>query len=359
MTPRATSTRTSSPRETTEVADRSRASVRPGQAGRLRLLLVCGALVAAAVGLSVASLITGSLEITIGEVVRTLLGGDTGFTRIVVMEWRLPRAIAAVACGAALGAAGAVFQSLTRNPLASPDIIGFTMGAQTGALLIAVLLGAGFVSVSAGALAGGIGIAVVVYLLAWRDGIHGVRLIVTGVAISAMLAAANTWLMLRSDLDVAITAAIFNAGTLAGITLAEALWVSLVTAVLLAGLTLTGPGMRQLELGDDTARTHGTRVESTRLAAIGIAVALTAAVTAVAGPIVFIALAAPQIGRRLTHTAGICLPAAAFTGALLLALADYTAQHLLPTETPVGLVTLALGGGYLLWLLAHQRRRHL
>ncbi len=324
---------------------------------RLRALLVCSVMVVAALALAIWAMTLGDYPLTVAQVWSALVGApDAGFARTVVVEWRLPRILAALTFGAALGAAGAAFQSLTRNPLASPDIIGFSTGSYTGALIVIILIGGGYLQVAGGALVGGVLTAGAVYLLSWRRGVQGFRLIIIGIAVSAVLASFNTWLMLTADQEIALSAAVWGAGSLNGITSSQAaLGSGLVLLLLAAGATLT-PGLRQLELGDDAAKATGTRAEPVRLSVMLVAVALTAVVTAAAGPIAFVALAAPQIARRLTRTPGVTVAPAAFMGALVLVAADVVAQHLLPTTLPVGVVTVVAGGGYLVWLIIREVR---
>lgn len=324
-----------------------------------RSILVCSALVAATILLALIALTTGDFHVSVAGVWAAIIDDpDAGFARTVVVEWRLPRATAAVVFGAALGASGAIFQSLTRNPLASPDIIGFSTGSYTGALLIMTLVGSSYLAVGAGALAGGIATAAIVYLLAWRrGGTRGFRLIIVGIAIAAMLGSFNTWLLLTAKLEVALSAAVWGAGSLNGTTGQQVLIGLISTTVLLLALIALAPAVRQLELGDDAARATGIRAEPVRLLAIGVGVALIATATATAGPIAFVALAAPQIAKRLVRSAGMPFLPAAFLGAFLLSAADITAQHLLPDPLPVGVVTVIIGGGYLIWLLIHEVRR--
>lgn len=323
-----------------------------------RALVVCTVLAALTVALTMWVLAAGTYPLTVGEVWGALIDDpDAGFARTVVVEWRLPRALAAVIFGAALGVAGAVFQSLTRNPLASPDVIGFSTGSYTGALVVITVIGGSYLAVAGGALIGGVATAAVVYLLAWRQGVQGFRLIIVGIAVSAVLSSFNTWLMLTADLEVALSAAAWGAGSLGDTSWEQVTLGGAAVVLLLALLALLAPGLRQLELGDDAARATGIRAEPVRLAVVGIGVALTATVTAAAGPIAFVALAAPQIARRLTRSAGVSLVPAAFVGALLLTAADLTAQHLLSVALPVGVVTVVIGGGYLVWLITHEVRR--
>ncbi|MFP5022492.1 FecCD family ABC transporter permease [Pseudonocardia phyllosphaerae] len=324
----------------------------------LRSMIVCAVLVVLTVAVSVWAVTLGKYPVTVAEVWGALIDDPAvGFARQVVVEWRLPRVLAAAVFGAALGASGAVFQSLTRNPLASPDIIGFSAGSFTGALVVIILVGGSFLQVAGGALLGGIATAAAVYVLAWRGGVQGFRLIVIGIGVSAVLGSFNTWLMFTAKLEVALSAAVWGAGSLNGTTWEQAAVGSGVVVVLLVGLLGLMPASRQLELGDDAARATGVRTEPVRLAVVVLGVALTATVTAAAGPIAFVALAAPQIGRRLTRAPGVTILPAALTGALLLAGADVTAQRLLPVAVPVGVVTVVAGGGYLVWLIVREVRR--
>ncbi|MFY1634864.1 FecCD family ABC transporter permease [Solwaraspora sp. WMMB335] len=325
---------------------------------RLRTGLVCLLVVAATAVVTVWALTCGDYTLTIAQLRAALTGDpDAEFARTVVIEWRLPRALAAVVFGAALGASGAVFQSLTRNPLASPDIIGFAHGSYTGALVVIVLIGGSYLQVAAGALVGGIATAALVYLLARRDGVQNFRLIVVGIALSAVSASFNTWLMLTADLDVAMSAAAWVTGSLSGTGWEQTAIGSGVVLLLGCGLAVLAPGLRQLELGDDAARASGVRTEPVRAAVVVIGVALTATVTAAAGPIAFIALSAPQIARRLTRGQGVAPGPAACVGGFLLAAADHVAQNLMPTALPVGVVTAVGGGSYLVWLIAREVRR--
>lgn len=305
------------------------------------------------------ALTLGDYPLSLGQVWAALEDAPgAGFARTVVVDWRLPRLLAAVVFGAALGASGAVFQSLTRNPLASPDIIGFSAGSYTGALIVIILIHGSYLQLAGGALLGGITTALLVYLLAWRRGVVGFRLIIVGIAVSAMLGSFNTWLMLTADLEVAMSAAAWGAGSLNGTNWEQAAFGSIIVIMLLGLLSGLSPALRQLELGDDAAKATGARAEPARLGAMAISVALIATVTAAAGPIAFISLSAPQIARRVARTPGVTVAPATFTGALLLMSADVVAQHALPVTLPVGVVTVVVGGTYLVWLIIREVRRH-
>jgi iron complex transport system permease protein len=323
----------------------------------VRTVVVSALLLVATLAGALVALCLGDLPLTVPDVFLAFAGQQSGIVQTVVLEWRAPRVLAAVVFGAALGVSGGLFQSLTRNPLASPDIIGLSAGSYTGALIVIIVLGGGTYLVAGGALVGGLIAAALVYLLAYRDGIQGFRLIVVGIGLSAMLGAVSTLLVLRARLEIAMTAAIWGAGSLNRIGWAEALPSVLLIAVVLLAIGGLAAPMRQLELGDDAARALGIRAEPVRLALVLSGVALTAAVTAFAGPIAFVALAAPQIARRLAGSAGTALVPAALLGALILVVSDVVAQHLLPQPLPVGIVTIVVGGGYLVWLLVREARK--
>ncbi|MBD8467144.1 iron chelate uptake ABC transporter family permease subunit [Plantibacter sp. CFBP 8798] len=338
---------------------RERETARPinGRRPARRTLLVCAAALLAIVVAGIAGLALGDYPLTTDEVIGVLTGRVDGLARTVVLDWRLPRVLAAIGFGAALGVSGAIFQTLTRNPLASPDIIGLANGSFTGMLVALLLLGGSWPALMAGSLIGGLAAAVAIFLLALRQGLSGFRFIVVGIGVSAMLAAFNSWLLLRADLDVALFAAAWGAGTLNTAT-ATVVWPALACLVVLfAVLPFAARPLRQLELGDDVAAATGVRLTRERAILIGLAVALVSAVTAVAGPIAFIALAAPQIARRLTRSPGIPLVATGLVGGVLLLASDLVAQHLIPLTVPVGVVTVVVGGLYLTQLLLRERRR--
>ena len=323
---------------------------------RTLLVVIIAALLTAALG--VFALTLGEYPLTLPQILGALSGTESDGIRRIVVDGRLPRILLAVVAGASLALSGAIFQSLTRNPLGSPDIIGFTSGAYTGALFVILVAGGSYVAVSFGALAGGMLTAVAVYLLAYRRGVQGFRLIVIGIAISAILQAINSWLIISSKLEVAISASAWGAGSFNGSSWREFIPVCVVLLVLSPVLAILAGPLRVLELGDDAAAALGVRTERLRIVLIIVGVGLTAVVTAVAGPIAFVALAAPQVAHRLTRSAGVTLLPSAVVGAGLLLVSDIIAQRLLaPTQLPVGIVTVCIGGIYLVGLLIAQARR--
>lgn len=319
--------------------------------------------VVAGAGLVVATALAGFVALSHGvtwsppaETLAGLLGhGDKSF---VITQWRLPQVSAGAVFGVALGLAGAVFQNLSRNPLGSPDVIGLDAGAWTGALVVIALLAGTGTQVAVASVAAGLATALVVYLLSLRQGFSGLRLVVIGIAVNAMLTAVNQWIILRADLDVAIASTAWSAGSLTGMDWDQVRVPFAVVGLLCVGLALSSRSMHQAALGDEVATTTGVALGRHRLVLVVLGVGCTACVTAVAGPIAFVALAAPQIGRRLTGSAGVPLLPAALTGAFLLVTADLLAQTLTrPVPLPVGVVTTALGGAYLVWLLVKEVNR--
>jgi iron complex transport system permease protein len=321
-------------------------------------VVVWGLLILAGLVVVVLSLGTGEFEIAPAEVVRTLLGDGTTGATFIVETLRLPRVVCALLVGGGLGAAGAVFQTLTHNPLGSPDVIGFTWGAAVGAVLQIALLGGGAFAISGSAILGGLVTAMAVYGLSLGNGPTGARLILIGIGISALLAALTTYLLARVDLNTAQAARLWLTGSLNGRGWEFAMPLLVALAILLPALALLAPSLRMLELGDDAARGLGVAVDRVRPALIVVAVALSGVATATAGPVPFVALAAPQLARRLTRSSGPGLIGATLMGAVLLAASDLVVQRLLPSGgLPVGVMTGALGGAYLIWLLHHEWRR--
>lgn len=313
----------------------------------------------ALVALLVVSLGSGELAISPPDVVRALLGGGDHATRFVTWDLRLPRALTAALVGAALGASGAIFQSVTRNPLGSPDVLGFLQGASVGAVLEIVLLDGGAAAVAVAAALGGTVAAIVVYGLAYREGgARDYRLILVGIGIAAMLVAVTHYLLSRTTLEEASAAQVWLVGSLDGRSWADVVPAAVALAALLPAAPALGRALRALELGDDAATALGAAPERVRVAAMAVGVGLCAIGTAAAGPIVFIALAAPQITRRLTRASGPGIGCAALGGATLLVGADLLGRLVFPArELPVGIVTGVLGGVYLVALLAREWRR--
>lgn len=303
------------------------------------------------------SVSVGDYPIAFSEILRTLAGDGVDPERLVIHELRLPRAALATSVGAAFGLSGNLFQRITANPLASPDLIGVNTGAAASAVAIIVLFSGDANQVALGSLAGAIAAALLVYLLAWRAGVSTYRMILIGIAVSALLGAVTSWLLTKAQIFDAARAARWLSGSVEGRGWddVQPLWIAM--AILVPVALALARQLRVLELGDDAAVALGGRVQRVRGVLLLVGVALAAVAVSASGPIVFVALAAPQIARRLTggRTTGL-LPSAA-VGALLLSLSDLLARRVIaPGELPVGIVTAVLGAPYLLVLLALSNR---
>jgi iron complex transport system permease protein len=317
------------------------------------------ALVIAAVGMAFAAMFLGDYPLMMDEVAAALTGRANDFIAMVVLEWRLPIVIAAVLFGALLGVGGAIFQSITRNPLGSPDVIGFDAGSYTAVIVVMLVFGAQHSwSIAGAAIAGGLLTALAVYLLAYRRGMQGFRLIIVGIAVAAVLGSINMYLITRADIRDAMQVGFWGAGSLSRVS-----WTTLIPSLTIAAVIavcamLLAPALRSLELGDDAAARLGTRGGAPRLALLTVGVATTALVTAAAGPIGFVALVAPQLARRVSRTPGVSMLSAAAMGAALLSAAHLISQVLSVAyrPVPVGLLTVCVGGLYLIGLLIRESR---
>ncbi|MDT0381898.1 iron chelate uptake ABC transporter family permease subunit [Streptomyces sp. DSM 42041] len=315
------------------------------------VLALAGAVFAIAAG-------SGDYPMNPLDVLRVLTGSGAPGDEFVVEELRLPRTATALLVGAAFGLGGAVFQTVVRNPLGSPDVLGFTSGSATGALTAVVLIGGGSTALAFGAVFGGLATGLLIYLLAWRQGVHGYRLVLVGIGVMAILTGVNGYLLTRAQILEAGRAVLWITGSLDGRGWEDALPLLVALVVLLPVVLLyCARPLRMLEMGDDAASGLGIAVEHVRLTVLTAAVLLVSFASAAAGPVAFVALTAPQLARRLTRAPGPNLLPALFMGAALLVVADLAAQRLIPGHTlPVGVVTGVAGGAYLVWLLATERR---
>ncbi|MGO1163109.1 FecCD family ABC transporter permease [Brucella pseudogrignonensis] len=326
---------------------------------RSRTLVVCFSLICVLILLGILHIGTGTMSFSPGEIIKSLFGDATNPTaERIIMRVRLPRLVTAIFVGASLGMAGSIFQSISRNALGSPDIIGFTTGAATGAIVQIILFNAGPFETALAAVLSGLGTAMIVFLLALKGRTTGgYRLILIGLGVGAVLSGVNTILLVAGDLDQAASAQLWLAGSLNTRTWSHAIPAAIGFFLVVPIVIYFAQRISLLEMGDDAARQLGISVETTRLAMVLVAVALTSVATAATGPIAFIALAAPQLVRRLTHAPGVPLIASALMGAVLLVGADLFAQHFpLNIKMPIGLTTGLLGGLYLLWILYKKNK---
>ncbi len=322
-----------------------------------RPVLVCLVFLVVAAVATVVTLAVGELGIPLAELPGVFAGQGTRAQEWALFTSRLPRLGVAVLAGAAFAVAGAIFQSVTRNPLGSPDVIGLGAGAAAGAAA-AALVWPGLVSTPVGALLGAFLAITVVYLGTGRGFGAPHRMVVVGIAVGAMSLAFVQLALVRASRESAQEVAVWLTGSLAARATGHVVVIGVALAVLLpAALALTRT-MQLAEMGDDLATGVGVPVRASRTLAVVVAVLLTGAAVSVCGPIAFVALTAPQIARRLTRSSGPGMVAAACCGAVLLVVADLVAQYALPGIIfPVGVVTAALGGIYLAFLLVREWKR--
>jgi iron complex transport system permease protein len=311
-----------------------------------------------------AGLRLGDYPLSFTEVLQGLVGRGPAPIPFIVHDLRLPRALMGLIVGAALGMSGAIVQSIARNPLASPDILGISAGAGVAAVFLVTSTGTlaatlnGDYGLPVVALVGGLATGAVVYLLAVRGGVDGIRLILIGVAISALMRALIDWMLIRADIRDVGRAQAWLVGSLDARTWSQVCSTGSITAV--AGLFALGCAfaLRAVQLGDDVALGLGVRLGVTRGLLLVAAVLLAAIAVAGAGPIAFVAFVAPQLAMRLTRLPAPPLIPSAVAGAALLTAADLAARTLFPVALPVGIVTAAAGGPFLVYLLIRQNLRN-
>lgn len=300
----------------------------------------------------------GSYTVTIPDFLTLVTGGEVPVrgARFIVMEDKLPRAVLGALAGIAFGCAGAIFQLLLRNPLASPDIIGISNGASLGAVLSMVYWGASGFSVSLFAIVFALAAALVTMLLASGQGNVGNRFILMGIGVAALCNAAVTYLLERMSMGQASSATVWMVGSLS-IANWDRIGILLIALLVLLPFVLWGINhLKTLAVGDDLAHGLGVPVGFTRWYYIGLGVLLAAIATAATGPIAFVAFVSGPIARRIMggrHT----ILGASLVGATIVVLADFVAANLFPSISfPVGILTGAMGAPLLIWLLVQNQK---
>lgn len=322
-----------------------------------RVAAVSGVLALAAVAVSALSLTLGDFPLSLVEVARALLGRAGDDAAFIVGQLRAPRVAAGLLVGAALGAAGAAFQALVRNPLGSPDIVGFDRGAAVGAVAVMALLGPGRGGIALGAVCGGVLTALLVYVLGWKRGIRSYRLVLIGLGIGFVAAAAVDYLIIRADIRRVQQAVVWMTGSLNGRGWREVMVAGVALVALGPALAAAQRALDRLALGDEVGVGLGIPIARTKLLIVLTSVALAALAVAAAGPIGFVAFVSGPIARRLVDSPNANVVPAALVGALVTVSADLAARRLLGTaQLPVGIVTAAVGAPYLLWLLSRRTR---
>lgn len=322
-----------------------------------RARTVTAALAAVVAGLWLLTLTVGDTVFSVAEVTGVILGHDVKGASFTVGSLRLPRATLGVLAGFAFGLAGAVFQRLLRNPLASPDVIGINAGAATAAVAAIVLGVRSSTTVSLLAIAAALLTAAVLYALAVKQEFSGTRLILMGIALAAMLESMTSYVLSKaSDWDLQ-TAMRWLTGSLNSASWDLLIPLVVTTAVAIPVILWAGKDLAVMDLGDDAARGLGVPLDSRRICLVGVAVVLLAVATAASGPIAFVAFMAAPIASRLIGAGRSVLIPAALVGAVLVLGADYIGQHAFESRYPVGVITGILGAPYLVFLLIKVNRK--
>ena len=322
-----------------------------------RALVAAGVLAILLLGAMLAALSLGAHTVAVSQVLATVFGDGSPTDELIIGELRLPRVVAGALVGVALGAAGGIFQSVTRNPLGSPDVVGFDSGAATGAL-VAMLVLHGAVPTPVGAVIGGALTAVAVFALSARGGVAPLRLVLVGIGAGALFGAINSLIIVRAQSVDAQSASVWLVGNLAGRGWTEVAALGPIVLVGVAGAAAISRSLTLGEFADERSASLGLHPGRVRAIAVALAVLLASGAVATAGPILFIALAAPQVARRLTRATGPNLVTSALTGAVLLVLADLAAREAFqPRQLPVGVLTGVVGGIYLIWLLGREWKK--
>lgn len=347
------STLTDAPPAPAEPAPRVARGRRRRSARRSLVIAVLAVLVA---GVYCLSLMVGHTFYGPGEVWDVVRGETVPGASFTVGEIRLPRATMALLVGIAFGLGGVTFQTMLRNPLASPDIIGISSGASTAAVVGIVILELGASSISFLAIAAALGTSLAIYLMAYRSGVAGTRLILIGIGVDAMLKSAIAYVLMRAAVYDIQAAMQWLSGNLNNASFEEVR--PLAIALVLAGPVLLAQArpLSLMQQGDDSAVALGVRVERTRLLAIVAAVVLIGFGTAAAGPVAFVAFLSGPIAARIIGGGRSLMIPAALVGALLVLSADLVGQFVFENRYPVGVITGALGAPFLLYLLVRTNR---
>ena len=323
---------------------------------RSRWIIVTLLLAIVTFSLCVALLLLGNTIYPLDVVVRVLLGEQIQGATFAIITLRLPRMLSALLVGMAFGMAGSTFQTMLRNPLASPDIIGITSGSSVAAVFCILVLKVSGSIVSITAVVTGLMVAALIYLFSKGGSFSGGRLILIGIGVQAMLNAFISFLLLRASQYDVPAALRWLSGSLNGIRMTQITGLLMVVAIFGTVIVLLGRHLKILELGEQYAIALGLRTDLTRLLMILSSVFLIAFATAVTGPVAFVAFLAGPIAAQLVGRGAPKEFPSGLVGAILVLGADLIGQFAFGIRFPVGIITGILGAPYLLYLLIRMNR---
>ncbi|MEK3659242.1 iron ABC transporter permease [Paenibacillus sp. FSL F4-0236] len=309
--------------------------------------------------LSLLSLSVGGVSVPLKEVLASLTGRNAEASNLIIMQFRLPRIVAAILIGAALAVAGALLQGVIRNPLASPDLLGVTGGASVAVVaFMTFVTGYSIHWVPFIAIGGALVATTINYVFAWKKGVSPFRLVLIGIGISTAMGALTTFLLISGPAYLAAQVLNWMTGSIYGTNWSyiEVLWPWV--AVFIPLSLLLAKELNVQSLGEDVARGLGSRLQLSRMILLFYSVALAGAAVGVAGTISFIGLMAPHISRMLVgNSYKLIIPVSALIGAIILLLADLAGRMLFqPLDVPAGVFTAGIGAPFFMYLLFKRKK---
>lgn len=324
---------------------------------RRRFILVTFLLAIIASALSCAMLMLGNTIYPVQDVIGVLLGEQVKGASFAVGTIRFPRLVAGIFAGFAFGVAGTVFQTMLRNPLANPNVIGITAGSSAAAVFCIIVLQASNTVVSIASVVGGLATVTVIFLLSKGSSFSIGRLILIGIGIQAIFNAVISYLMLIGQQNDIPTVIRWLSGSLNGAKM-ENLYPLILTVLIFAPvIILLGKRLDMLELGEQAATSLGIDTDKTRLVLIISSVLIIALATATTGPIAFVAFLSGPIAKRLVGVGFSNIIPAGLVGIVLVLASDLTGQFAFVARYPVGVITGILGAPYLIYLLTRMNRK--
>ena len=324
---------------------------------RARAIIANVSLIAIVLCICIMMLLYGNTNYSLDVVIRVLRGENIQGATFAIATLRLPRMLSGLLVGIAFGIAGNTFQTMLRNPLASPDIIGVTSGSSVAAVFCILVLGLSGPAVSIISVISGLLVSMLIYLLSKDISFSGSRLILIGIGIQAMLQAAISFLLLKASQYDVPGAMRWLSGSLNGMTMKGIPTLFIVVMVFGIISLLFTKYLQVLELGDEFATTLGIRLNLVRIILILSAVFLIAFATSTTGPIAFVAFLAGPIASKIVWRGSSNVLASGLVGALLVLSSDMIGQYVFSTRFPVGVITGILGAPYMLFLLICINRR--
>ncbi|GAK02204.1 ABC-type Fe3+-siderophore transport system, permease 2 component [Geomicrobium sp. JCM 19037] len=322
-----------------------------------RRAVVTSALFLLVLMLCTAMLMLGNTIYPVQDVVRVLLGEEIAGMMFAIETIRLPRMLAGLLAGIAFGIAGNTFQTMLRNPLANPDILGITAGSTVAALVCILLLQTSRATVSVSAIIAGLVTVVVIYFLSRGNGFSIGRLVLVGIGIQAILSATILYLLMIGAQEDLPNAMRWMSGSLNGVQMHQLVPLAISMIVCIPLLVFTGRHLLMLELGESAALSLGVQTDRTRIVLIVASVIMLALATAVTGPIAFVAFLSGPIAKRLTGEGSPSIIGSGLVGATLVLGADLLGQFAFDVRYPVGVITGMMGAPFLLYLLIRMNRR--